>query len=122
MGSSRLLMKITYIFATAIAVAIISLGSLINFHQYKIWGKPLIPQFVGIKRDVQKSDKYYLSTKMEKGNTPGQKFSCPDFLLGTAPLSCDLLTGSLVLKFEGFQSNTPRLEAGTHALRAPPLS
>jgi hypothetical protein len=38
----------------AMAVSIICLGSLINFHQYKIWGKPLIPTFVGYKRDVEK--------------------------------------------------------------------
>ena len=41
----------------AMAVAIICLGSLINFHQYKIWGKPLIPNFVGYKRDVEKLSK-----------------------------------------------------------------
>jgi hypothetical protein len=38
----------------AMAVAIICFGSLINFHQYKIWGKPLIPNFIGYKRDVEK--------------------------------------------------------------------
>lgn len=38
----------------AVAVAIICFGSLINFHQYKIWGKPLIPSFIGYKRDVEK--------------------------------------------------------------------
>jgi hypothetical protein len=41
----------------AMAVAIICLGSLINFHQYKIWGKPLIPNFVGYKRDIEKYSK-----------------------------------------------------------------
>ncbi len=40
------------LFFQALAVAIISVGSLINFHQYKIWDKPLIPQFVGIKREA----------------------------------------------------------------------
>mgnify|MGYP001766754742 CR=1 FL=1 len=34
-----------------IAAAILSIGSLVNFHQYKIWGKPLLQEFVGIKRD-----------------------------------------------------------------------
>ncbi|MEI6456340.1 MAG: hypothetical protein WCO93_08625 [bacterium] len=34
-----------------IAVAIMSVGSLINFHQYKIWHKPLIPKLVAYKRD-----------------------------------------------------------------------
>jgi len=38
-----------------VAAAILCFGSLINFHQYKIWGKPLIPTFVGYKRDVEKN-------------------------------------------------------------------
>jgi MFS-type transporter involved in bile tolerance (Atg22 family) len=43
-----------FVFATIVAVAMICLGSLINFHQNKIWGKPLLTQMVAIKRDVEK--------------------------------------------------------------------
>jgi hypothetical protein len=47
-----------------LAVAIICLGSLINFHQYKIWGKPLIPNFVGYKRDIEKYTKTVSFSKL----------------------------------------------------------
>jgi hypothetical protein len=29
------------------------IGSLVNFHQHKIWGKPLLPQFMCTKRDKE---------------------------------------------------------------------
>jgi len=52
----------------AIAVAIICFGSLINFHQYKIWGKPLIPNFVGYKRDIEKYSKTLSFSKLSRDN------------------------------------------------------
>lgn len=52
----------------AMAVAIICLGSLINFHQYKIWGKPLIPNFVGYKRDIEKYSKTLSFYKVSRDN------------------------------------------------------
>ncbi len=56
----------------AMAVAIICFGSLINFHQYKIWGKPLIPNFIGYKRDIEKYSKALSFSKQghEKQNLP----------------------------------------------------
>jgi hypothetical protein len=48
----------------AIAVVIICCGSLINFHQYKIWGKPLIPNFIGYKRDIEKYSKTLSHSKL----------------------------------------------------------
>jgi len=50
----------------AMAVAIICLGSLINFHQYKIWGKPLIPNFVGYKRDIEKYSRTLSFSKLSR--------------------------------------------------------
>ena len=52
----------------AMAVAIICFGSLINFHQYKIWGKPLIPNFVGYKRDIEKYSKTASFSKLGRDN------------------------------------------------------
>ena len=57
----------------AMAVAIIVLGSLINFHQYKIWGKPLIPNFVGYKRDIEKYSKTLSFSKLPRDNQNFQK-------------------------------------------------
>ena len=59
-----------------VAVAIITLGSLINFHQYKIWGKPLIPNFIGYKRDIEKNARTF-SIEKQSGNTG------PDHSIGT---------------------------------------
>jgi hypothetical protein len=37
-----------------ISVLLLCIGSLINFHQNRIWHKPLLPEFVGYKRDNEK--------------------------------------------------------------------
>ena len=58
----------------AMAVAIICLGSLINFHQYKIWGKPLIPNFVGYKRDVEKYSNVLSFSKFSRNDHFIQKY------------------------------------------------
>ena len=65
--------KFLFLFLQAIAVAIICLGSLINFHQYKIWGKPLIPNFVGYKRDIEKYSKVASFSKFSRGDHFSQK-------------------------------------------------
>jgi len=60
--------KAILFFMMGIAVAILSVGSLINFHQYKIWHKPLIPKLIGYKRDNEKMTKVVLLTKTFKEN------------------------------------------------------
>lgn len=120
MKSSGRSMKFTYIFATAIAVAIISLGSLINFHQYKIWGKPLIPEFVGIKRDVHKSDKSFFFSKVEKGNSSLQKYAHPVDMVSPALCAHYTFCGTPLYRTTPFQPFSPGLTMGSHSLRAPP--
>lgn len=71
------------------AVALITLGSLINFHQYKIWGKPLIPQIVGYKRDLEKSVKI-LPVNLTGGDNNS-------LLIGFAPSTGILPEESLLL-------------------------
>ena len=66
--------KFAYIFLQVTAVAIICLGSLINFHQYKIWGKPLIPTFVGYKRDIEKYSKVLSFSKFSRSDHFTQKY------------------------------------------------
>jgi hypothetical protein len=39
----------------AIAVCLLCTGSLINFHQHKIWGFPLVPQLIAHKKDIEKT-------------------------------------------------------------------
>ena len=66
--------RLLFIFFQFIAVAIICLGSLINFHQYKIWGKPLIPTFIGYKRDVEKYSKVLTFSKFSRNDHFTQKY------------------------------------------------
>jgi hypothetical protein len=59
--------KISAIFLVGLAVCVISIGSLVNFHQYKIWGKPLIREFIGVKRENDKSVKTFQIQKESSG-------------------------------------------------------
>ena len=74
---TRRLYKFRFLFILfiGIASAIITTGSLINFHQYKIWGKPLIPEFLGYKRDQDKSIKIIQANKASFGSKILNDFS-----------------------------------------------
>lgn len=71
----------------ALAVGVIIFGSLINFHQYKIWGKPLIPAFTGYKRDVEKYTKDLSFAKNKAGQQYQHDGPSWDFVL-PADASC----------------------------------
>jgi hypothetical protein len=115
-------MKFSYIFATAIAVAIICLGSLINFHQYKIWGKPLIPQFVGIKRDVEKSGKTLLITKSDKSSHTSNKHAYSTDLISFVEAMRHSSGTGIFIIVDLSQTVPPVIPAGSVGLRAPPLA
>ncbi len=57
----------------AISVCLLCVGSLINFHQNKIWGKPLISGFVAIKREADHS-----VIKMSPDDNGFHGFDSPD--------------------------------------------
>jgi len=67
--------KAILFFMMGIAVAILSVGSLINFHQYKIWHKPLIPKLIAYKRDHEKMMKVLSFAKTFKENNLIQKIT-----------------------------------------------
>jgi hypothetical protein len=48
----------SFLFLWAAAILWIYIGSLINFHQHKIWGRPLLPQLIYAKRDKEQSVEY----------------------------------------------------------------
>ncbi len=50
---NRFIRKI-FVFLWAVSVLWIMTGSLINFHQYKIWKRPLNIQLIAVKRDKEK--------------------------------------------------------------------
>jgi hypothetical protein len=54
----------------ATAVLAICVGSLINFHQHKIWGKPILGEILYIKRDKEKTVDLlkFVNTDLSNGN------------------------------------------------------
>jgi hypothetical protein len=104
------------------AVAIICFGSLINFHQYKIWGKPLIPNFVGYKRDIEKYSKTISFSKLTRDNQHLQNdFQGNDCEFPVETLRARYGSGSVIL------FDCPEKEPVTHrisssGLRGPPIS
>lgn len=120
MASGRQTTKYLYIFATALAVAIITLGSLINFHQYKIWGKPLIPQFVGIKRDLDKSEKVFYAGKDIKNSSASNHPVFQDNLLSGVACICYHCGNGIYLYADLSHALPSYMPAGQTALRGPP--
>lgn len=55
-------------FMIGLAAAVLSVGSLVNFHQYKIWGKPLLVEMIGYKRDNEKATKSFQSYNNNSGS------------------------------------------------------
>jgi hypothetical protein len=64
-----------FILSWALAAFWLSAGSLVNFHQWKIWGKPLLPQAVMSKREQELSAKTLDILKHAKDYDPGKMFS-----------------------------------------------
>ncbi|MCX6271181.1 MAG: hypothetical protein NTU44_08190 [Bacteroidetes bacterium] len=60
----------------AFAVIWIHLGSLVNFHQNRIWHKHLIPRVIG---SIKEKEKYKTLPLFQK-NKPGHYHNSPEFL------------------------------------------
>lgn len=121
MAKRRLTIKILSLLFHSLAIAIIVFGSIINFHQYKIWGKPLIPQFVGIKRDADKSAKLIPSIKQLDRSAPPINFAgdSPCILAGSLKVgTTNTIIASLVVPPDRDPA-LPFLRAS--GLRGPPL-
>jgi len=120
-SGQRTSIKILTILFHSLAISIIVFGSIINFHQYKIWGKPLIPQFVGIKRDVDKACKL-----LANGNTaPSFSFTSKFAFHSPAVLPVEVTRHSSgtdgMISFD-LTYKVPELRHLTASgLRAPPL-
>jgi hypothetical protein len=97
---SRIIKNTFLIFWTS-AVLFICIGSLVNFHQHKIWGKALLPQLLYTNRDKEKSldllKSFRPNFSTEKDNHQVVDFAIiqdqPSFLI--ALLSQDPVTDNL---------------------------
>ena len=102
-----------------ISVFLLCTGSLINFHQNRIWHKPLLPEFVAYKRDKEKTlDHASLENIFHPSPLP---FTVLD-------ADCNPVmdyAASMAITFLNTKSAQPvpvSLKPGIHGLRAPPLS
>lgn len=102
-----------------ISVFLLCTGSLINFHQYRIWHRPLLPEFVAYKRDNEKT----------LNSVDLQNFSHPNpvhfIFLDAMCSSSPGFISSLDLVFRTASIAFPvrvLLKPGIHGLRAPPLA
>jgi hypothetical protein len=111
----------SFLFLWAAAILWIYIGSLVNFHQHKIWGKALLPELIYAKRDKDQSIDY---TKLIK----------PDLPRDINPGSFDsfsTIPGSFIEYFTSSSSyhfiSTAEIilikrAVSSNGLRAPPLS
>jgi hypothetical protein len=114
--------KFLFLILQAMAVAIICLGSLINFHQYKIWGKPLIPNFVGYKRDIEKYSKALSFSKLSRDNHNIQKYNPgSDFAFSNDNNSIQSCSG-IVASIDFSCRHTASNLVSSCGLRGPPVS
>jgi hypothetical protein len=118
--TGKILKSFLYIWAAAILW--IYIGSLVNFHQHKIWGRPLLPQLLYAKRDKEQS------VDLNKLIIPGQsrdvKPGSFDHFIGipvaysndyyNSPSSSEIAGTEETIPIERFLSS--------NGLRAPPLS
>lgn len=113
--------KFFFLLFQALAVTIICLGSLINFHQYKIWGKPLLPTFIGYKRDVEKYAKVLSFSKFSRSGHNLQKdFHGNGYTFPIETLCLQCGTGTVI--FFGL-SHQPLVSerVSPNGLRGPPV-
>ena len=114
--------RFIFLLFVGMSTAIISLGSLINFHQNKIWGKPLIPEFIGVKRDHDKTVKVIQSNKtscggkilnefhfVSDGNALSKPFQIRFISVILLPVTSDFIVPVIFL-------------SPSRGLRAPPIS
>jgi hypothetical protein len=114
--------KFLFLFLQAMAVAIICLGSLINFHQYKIWGKPLIPNFIGYKRDIEKYSKILSFSKLTRDNPNIQKYHSVSDYCFSNDLSGIFSGPGVVVTFSlSLKAPVPN-RVSSAGLRGPPVS
>lgn len=109
-----------FLLAWSLAALWLSIGSLVHFHQWKIYGRPLLSQVVMHKREQEIQAKMLDLLKLSKA-ADASKFFSPDqlaLLPGTMP-TCNCLAASSFIP--GVNLHVPNLPvASSAALRAPP--
>jgi hypothetical protein len=110
-----------YLLPWGVAALMLCIGSLINFHQYRIWHHPLLPQLVAHKKDIEytQTDLVLAKIQFDKDQTQFQTFT------QTGNISENFLTlPAIQFSFvvEGCYTSNRNPSVQSHGLRAPPLS
>jgi len=105
----------------AIAVCLLCTGSLINFHQHRIWGRPLLPQLIAHKKDVEKTQTDIVLAKISADkDLTILHFNGNSAILITKEFQTSLLS-SLFSTNELFTRSYLEFSIHSRGLRAPPL-
>ena len=118
--TSKILKSFLYIWAAAILW--IYVGSLVNFHQHKIWGKALLPQLLYAKRDKEHTIDY---NKLIKPDPPKDINPNLDYFTGippASPLNNYLPCSFSANLFGSAETILVKRLISSDGLRAPPLS
>jgi hypothetical protein len=112
----------SFLFLWAAAILWIYIGSLVNFHQHKIWGRPLLPQLLYAKRDKEQSIDFckLLNPDFPKDINPGNF----DNFSGISSSSANgnyYLTSFLTI-ISAYRPAVTERFISSNGLRAPPLS
>ena len=120
--TSKIGFRFIFLVLIGISTSIITFGSLINFHQYKIWGKPLIPEFVGYKSDHDKSVKVTRSEKTTFGGNLHNGLSSL-FSAGQDQSSFGFYPVLIGTRFILSDFSIPAIyQNSSHGLRGPPVA
>jgi hypothetical protein len=112
----------SFLFLWAAAILWIYIGSLVNFHQHKIWGKALLPQLLYAKRDKDQSIDYnkVINPDIPTDINPGNFDS---FNAIPASFSTDFFTSSSSFHFiSAAEIFLIKRVVSSNGLRAPPLA
>jgi hypothetical protein len=103
----------------SISVFLLCVGSLINFHQYHIWHKPLLTEFVAYKRDSEKTPDHFSLQNFFHPSTV--HFIVLDAMCSPLPELRSLLAFVCQVNYPACFAPVLLLP-GVHGLRAPPLA
>jgi len=111
-----------FIFFWAASICWIYIGLLVNFHQHRIWGRQLIPQFYFYKRGVDKPYKTWSLSKNAKDKS-SDTFDHFDFTFIPSSTANSVLTVTVDAVLPAFDPpQLPGTHFISHGLRAPPVA
>jgi len=111
-----------FIFFWAASICWIYIGLLVNFHQHRIWGRQLIPQFYFYKRGVDKPFKTWDLSKSGKEKS-SDTFDHFDFTFIPSYAGSNIHTSLIKAVIPTYISPALTMEVSLpYGMRAPPVA